>query len=201
MKQVCHRDLKLENTLLDGSPAPRLKICDFGYSKVLLSSLYYFLGQLCVSNILLKRKKQIIEYWNKTGPSLYLIQLVWDWGFVVVVVYMQLNFNLSSLLLYSYVLHVLFAVILTVVVCSPQCCIHNQSRLLVHLHILLQKCYWRKNMTGRYIFFHFILTLSRWFLVLWLGQVVWLMDEVLLSSSSWQKFFPLLIFFFLEVWI
>ncbi|KAK1304406.1 Serine/threonine-protein kinase SAPK3 [Acorus calamus] len=27
------RDLKLENTLLDGSPAPRLKICDFGYSK------------------------------------------------------------------------------------------------------------------------------------------------------------------------
>ncbi|KAH7848171.1 hypothetical protein Vadar_034598 [Vaccinium darrowii] len=31
--QVCHRDLKLENTLLDGSPAPRLKICDFWYSK------------------------------------------------------------------------------------------------------------------------------------------------------------------------
>ncbi|KAJ0970728.1 hypothetical protein J5N97_018687 [Dioscorea zingiberensis] len=26
-------DLKLENTLLDGSPTPRLKICDFGYSK------------------------------------------------------------------------------------------------------------------------------------------------------------------------
>ncbi|KAJ8476469.1 hypothetical protein OPV22_020196 [Ensete ventricosum] len=31
--QICHRDLKMENTLLDGSPAPRLKICDFGYSK------------------------------------------------------------------------------------------------------------------------------------------------------------------------
>ncbi|XP_051145427.1 serine/threonine-protein kinase SRK2A-like [Andrographis paniculata] len=31
--QICHRDLKLENTLLDGSPAPCLKICDFGYSK------------------------------------------------------------------------------------------------------------------------------------------------------------------------
>ncbi|CAM8915690.1 hypothetical protein QQ045_024643 [Rhodiola kirilowii] len=31
--QICHRDLKLENTLLDGSDAPRLKICDFGYSK------------------------------------------------------------------------------------------------------------------------------------------------------------------------
>ncbi|KAK7252847.1 hypothetical protein RIF29_37087 [Crotalaria pallida] len=31
--QVCHRDLKLENTLLDGSSELRLKICDFGYSK------------------------------------------------------------------------------------------------------------------------------------------------------------------------
>ncbi|KAG8099348.1 hypothetical protein GUJ93_ZPchr0013g34455 [Zizania palustris] len=31
--QICHRDLKLENTLLDGSIAPQLKICDFGYSK------------------------------------------------------------------------------------------------------------------------------------------------------------------------
>ncbi|KAL2460515.1 Serine/threonine-protein kinase SRK2B [Abeliophyllum distichum] len=31
--QICHRDLKLENTLLDGNPAPLLKICDFGYSK------------------------------------------------------------------------------------------------------------------------------------------------------------------------
>eukprot|EP00740_Mantoniella_antarctica_P017554 CAMPEP_0181366578 /NCGR_PEP_ID=MMETSP1106-20121128/10778_1 /TAXON_ID=81844 /ORGANISM="Mantoniella antarctica, Strain SL-175" /LENGTH=229 /DNA_ID=CAMNT_0023481935 /DNA_START=90 /DNA_END=779 /DNA_ORIENTATION=+ len=30
---VAHRDLKLENILLDGSPTPRLKICDFGYSK------------------------------------------------------------------------------------------------------------------------------------------------------------------------
>ncbi|XP_047324747.1 serine/threonine-protein kinase SRK2I-like [Impatiens glandulifera] len=31
--QLCHCDLKLENKLLDGSTAPRLKICDFGYSK------------------------------------------------------------------------------------------------------------------------------------------------------------------------
>nr|VDC82673.1 unnamed protein product [Brassica rapa] len=38
--QICHRDLKLENTLLDGSPAPRLKICDFGYSKVYSSVLH-----------------------------------------------------------------------------------------------------------------------------------------------------------------
>ncbi|RYR43983.1 hypothetical protein Ahy_A08g040358 [Arachis hypogaea] len=44
--QVCHRDLKLENTLLDGSPAPRLKICDFGYSKVRVSISPYGIGQL-----------------------------------------------------------------------------------------------------------------------------------------------------------
>ncbi|KAH0449159.1 hypothetical protein IEQ34_022959 [Dendrobium chrysotoxum] len=31
--QICHKDLKLENKLLDGSSVPRLKICDFGYSK------------------------------------------------------------------------------------------------------------------------------------------------------------------------
>jgi serine/threonine-protein kinase SRK2 len=30
---VCHRDLKLENTLLDAAHPPRVKICDFGYSK------------------------------------------------------------------------------------------------------------------------------------------------------------------------
>lgn len=36
MQGVFHRDLKLENTLIDRQPnsAPRLKICDFGYSKV-----------------------------------------------------------------------------------------------------------------------------------------------------------------------
>ncbi|XLS68979.1 hypothetical protein HN51_020002 [Arachis hypogaea] len=51
--QVCHRDLKLENTLLDGSPAPRLKICDFGYSKenyrvtlLLIFRSPYGIGQL-----------------------------------------------------------------------------------------------------------------------------------------------------------
>ncbi|TYH91613.1 hypothetical protein ES332_A13G127900v1 [Gossypium tomentosum] len=32
--KICHRDLKMENTLLHGSTVPRLKICDFGYSKV-----------------------------------------------------------------------------------------------------------------------------------------------------------------------
>jgi serine/threonine-protein kinase SRK2 len=34
LQQICHRDLKLENTLLDGNTVPRVKICDFGYSKV-----------------------------------------------------------------------------------------------------------------------------------------------------------------------
>ncbi|KAJ0077859.1 hypothetical protein Patl1_36674 [Pistacia atlantica] len=36
--EICHRDLKLENTLLDGSPTPSGKICDFGYSNVYVFS-------------------------------------------------------------------------------------------------------------------------------------------------------------------
>ena len=30
---VANRDIKLENTLLDGSPRPLVKLCDFGFSK------------------------------------------------------------------------------------------------------------------------------------------------------------------------
>ena len=33
---VANRDIKLENTLLDGTTRPLIKICDFGYSKVRL---------------------------------------------------------------------------------------------------------------------------------------------------------------------
>lgn len=34
LQGVVNRDIKLENTLLDSSPRPLVKICDFGYSKV-----------------------------------------------------------------------------------------------------------------------------------------------------------------------
>ena len=30
---IAHRDLKLDNTLLDSSDPPRLKLCDFGFAK------------------------------------------------------------------------------------------------------------------------------------------------------------------------
>jgi len=43
LQEICHRDLKLENTLLDGSPAPRVKICDFGFSKVNSIKMNFFL--------------------------------------------------------------------------------------------------------------------------------------------------------------
>ncbi len=33
LQGIVNRDIKLENTLLDGSRRPLLKICDFGYSK------------------------------------------------------------------------------------------------------------------------------------------------------------------------
>ena len=39
LQGVANRDIKLENTLLDGSPRPLLKICDFGYSKVRFAAI------------------------------------------------------------------------------------------------------------------------------------------------------------------
>lgn len=49
--EIASRDIKLENTLLDTSPRPLVKICDFGYSKVcsaLLSAVFIYadLGKL-----------------------------------------------------------------------------------------------------------------------------------------------------------
>lgn len=61
VQQVCHRDLKLENTLLDGSAAPRLKICDFGYSKVTIgasvNSISTIQTRIFVSFIMTEAKK------------------------------------------------------------------------------------------------------------------------------------------------
>ncbi|XP_073525320.1 uncharacterized protein [Phyllobates terribilis] len=100
LKQVCHRDLKLENTLLDGSHAPRLKICDFGYSKMygfvvlFQSSLYYsqpkstvgtpayiapevllkkeYDGKLADINDLVELVSQIADVWS-CGVTLYVM--------------------------------------------------------------------------------------------------------------------------------
>ncbi|GER35683.1 protein kinase superfamily protein [Striga asiatica] len=76
--QICHRDLKLENTLLDGSPAPRLKICDFGYSK---SSLLHSQPKSTVGTpayiapeVLLKKEYdgKIADVWS-CGVTLYVM--------------------------------------------------------------------------------------------------------------------------------
>ncbi|KAJ6809269.1 serine/threonine-protein kinase SAPK10 [Iris pallida] len=76
--QVCHRDLKLENTLLDGSTAPRLKICDFGYSK---SSILHSQPKSTVGTpayiapeILLKKEYdgKIADVWS-CGVTLYVM--------------------------------------------------------------------------------------------------------------------------------
>ncbi|XP_073526481.1 uncharacterized protein [Phyllobates terribilis] len=76
--QVCHRDMKLENTLLDGSPAPHLKICEFGYSK---SSLYHSQPKSTVGTpayiapeVLLKKEYdgKIADVWS-CGVTLYVM--------------------------------------------------------------------------------------------------------------------------------
>ncbi|KAK4378402.1 hypothetical protein RND71_000264 [Anisodus tanguticus] len=75
---VCHRDLKLENTLLDGSPAPRLKICDFGYSKssVLHSQPKSTVGTpaYIAPELLLKKEYdgKIADVWS-CGVTLYVM--------------------------------------------------------------------------------------------------------------------------------
>ncbi|XP_051115087.1 serine/threonine-protein kinase SAPK10-like [Andrographis paniculata] len=83
--QICHRDLKLENTLLDGSPAPRLKICDFGYSK---SSLLHSQPKSTVGTPayiapeVLRRKEydgKIADVWS-CGVTLY-VMLVGSYPF------------------------------------------------------------------------------------------------------------------------
>ncbi|KAL5705086.1 non-specific serine/threonine protein kinase [Ranunculus cassubicifolius] len=76
--QVCHRDLKLENTLLDGSDAPRLKICDFGYSKssVLHSQPKSTVGTpaYIAPEVLLKKEYdgKIADVWS-CGVTLYVM--------------------------------------------------------------------------------------------------------------------------------
>ncbi|CAN0878992.1 Serine/threonine-protein kinase SRK2E [Linum grandiflorum] len=83
--QVCHRDLKLENTLLDGSPAPRLKICDFGYSKslVLHSQPKSTVGTpaYIAPEVLLKKEYdgKIADVWS-CGVTLY-VMLVGSYPF------------------------------------------------------------------------------------------------------------------------
>uniref|UniRef100_A0A453JUS3 non-specific serine/threonine protein kinase n=1 Tax=Aegilops tauschii subsp. strangulata TaxID=200361 RepID=A0A453JUS3_AEGTS len=76
--QVCHRDLKLENTLLDGSTTPRLKICDFGYSKssVLHSQPKSTVGTpaYIAPEVLLKKEYdgKIADVWS-CGVTLYVM--------------------------------------------------------------------------------------------------------------------------------
>jgi hypothetical protein len=38
--EICCRNLMLDNTLLDGGTTPRVKICDFRYSKVIFFAYY-----------------------------------------------------------------------------------------------------------------------------------------------------------------
>ncbi|VVB09813.1 unnamed protein product [Arabis nemorensis] len=76
--QICHRDLKLENTLLDGSSSSQLKICDFGYSKssVLHSQPKSTVGTPAyVAPEVLSRKEyngKIADVWS-CGVTLYVM--------------------------------------------------------------------------------------------------------------------------------
>ncbi|KAF5200728.1 kinase [Thalictrum thalictroides] len=83
--EICHRDLKLENTLLDGNAAPRVKICDFGYSKsgVLHSKPHSTVGTPAyIAPEVLSRKEydgKIADVWS-CGVTLY-VMLVGSYPF------------------------------------------------------------------------------------------------------------------------
>ncbi|CAJ2646246.1 unnamed protein product [Trifolium pratense] len=83
--QICHRDLKLENTLLDGDPALHLKICDFGYSKssVLHSQPKSTVGTpaYIAPEVLLKQEYdgKVADVWS-CGVTLY-VMLVGSYPF------------------------------------------------------------------------------------------------------------------------
>ncbi|CAJ2646245.1 unnamed protein product [Trifolium pratense] len=84
-EQICHRDLKLENTLLDGDPALHLKICDFGYSKssVLHSQPKSTVGTpaYIAPEVLLKQEYdgKVADVWS-CGVTLY-VMLVGSYPF------------------------------------------------------------------------------------------------------------------------
>ncbi|XP_076912002.1 serine/threonine-protein kinase SAPK1-like isoform X1 [Bidens hawaiensis] len=83
--EICHRDLKLENTLLDESIAPRVKICDFGYSKssVLHSQPKSAVGTPAyIAPEVLSRKEydgKLADVWS-CGVTLY-VMLVGEYPF------------------------------------------------------------------------------------------------------------------------
>ncbi|KAF6156567.1 hypothetical protein GIB67_000032 [Kingdonia uniflora] len=78
LQKICHRDLKLENTLLDGSTAPRPKICNFGYSKssVLHSQPKLTVGTLAYIALEVLSKKEydgkVTDVWS-CGVILYVM--------------------------------------------------------------------------------------------------------------------------------
>ena len=78
---VVNRDIKLENTLLNGDRRPLLKICDFGYSKNEKDSLPkskvgtpgYTGGHTCAIDVLEGPKFESLSYrWIPYVPSLAL---------------------------------------------------------------------------------------------------------------------------------
>jgi len=91
--EICHWDLKLENTLLDRNPSPRLKICDFRYSKVNIISLiwtfmeiYYIMISYTISKVdsicLLTFSGLVHTYVDKilTSISLLFVDNVWSFN-------------------------------------------------------------------------------------------------------------------------
>jgi len=135
VKQICHRDLKLENTLLDGSTAPRVKICDFGYSKVLLEPSLLWLLVCCLIAV-------IFLIYIMQHDNWYDHSVLYCSGLLTVkkrLLVLPLPDLLSCCFLNSFYSHLF--------------CIHNQNPLWELQHTLLLKFSWTNTM-ARYSPFH-----------------------------------------------
>ena len=60
---VAHRDLKLDNTLLDDSNPPVIKLCDFGFAKTWTddANMYTHIGWVQLSNANLERTCKLFK--------------------------------------------------------------------------------------------------------------------------------------------
>ncbi len=69
LQGVANRDIKLENTLLDDSERPLLKICDFGYSKARPAQSHRATSQISIPHFSVSVSWETMVGMRTEGPQ------------------------------------------------------------------------------------------------------------------------------------